>query len=122
MTHANCISANEHDPYCGLQVEVTTRGYLRPVEIFSCNIEERDALRKGAIHLKAGMSGVEEGHDPHNLDVTKLVRCGCDNQRSLQYQSFCTGVAERLRAAHNIAIWLKQVAVIQKSGTELRFY
>ena len=37
-------------------------------------IEERDEVRAAAKNMKAGMRGLDEGYDPHMLDVADLVK------------------------------------------------
>lgn len=45
----------------------------RLLERISCTIESRAALRLASRHMQAGTKGLDEGHDPHMLDVCELL-------------------------------------------------
>ena len=42
-------------------------------------IEERENLRNAAKGMKARMKGLDEGHDPHMLHVTELLKDAWDD-------------------------------------------
>ena len=58
-------------------------------------IEERENLRNAAKGMKAGMKGLDEGHDPHMLDVTELLKDAWDDV-TLRTVARCWGKANIL--------------------------